>query len=31
VDAPVLYPRVAEAEGITLKDPAAIVRWLETH
>lgn len=31
VDAPVLYPRVAEEEGITLKEPDKIIQWLQTH
>jgi hypothetical protein len=30
-EAPVLYPHVAAAAGITLQRPDAIIEWLETH
>jgi len=31
VDAPVLYPHVAEAAGISLHSPQGIIKWLETN
>jgi hypothetical protein len=31
VDAPVLYPKVAEEEGITTADPEKIINWLQAH
>lgn len=31
VDAPVLYPSVAQELGLTLDDPGAIVKWLQAH
>lgn len=31
VDAPVLYPRVAEEEKITILQPERIIQWLKEH
>lgn len=31
LDAPVLYPHVAQEQGITLDKPQDIIKWLETH